>query len=140
MKKNKLVIDYDYDFDLIGIISAAKGYKLAWLINHCLQVQLIKQPDMVVGFKNNIEKKFSFYAYETRLNRLKLFRNRPTDADQGKYFLIPEFPHYDFIFLAQMEEHYTDQAILAALKTINDVQMAAYIPTEGLKSKSNFVF
>jgi hypothetical protein len=139
MKRNKLIIDYEFDFELIGIISIAKGYKLAWEFNQLLGVHLIKQPDMVVGFKNNEEKSFSYYAYETRLNRLKLFRNKPNDSDTGKYFLIPEFPHFDFIILAQMEE-YPKNDIINLVKTISSVQLAAFIPLEGLKSKSNFVF
>ena len=140
MKKNKLVIDYEFDFELIGIISTAKGYKLAWEINQLIGTRLIKQPDLVVGFKNNEEKNFSYYAYETHLNRLKLFRNKPNDPETGKYFLIPEFPHFDFIILTQMEEHHPESNILASIKAIEAIQLAAFIPLEGLKSKSNFVF
>jgi hypothetical protein len=139
MKRNKLIIDYEFDFELIGVISIAKGYKLAWEINQLLGIHLVKQPDMVVGFKNNEEKSFSYYAHETRLNRLKLFRNKPNDNEAGKYFLIPEFPHFDFIILAQMEEH-PETNIINPIKTIPAIQLAAFIPLEGLKSKSNFVF
>ena len=53
MKKSKLVIEYEYDFDLLGLTSTARGYKLAWEINQALHVQLVKQPDLAVGFKNN---------------------------------------------------------------------------------------
>src|SRR5688572_4434698 len=112
MKKSRLVIDYEFNFELIGITTPARGYKLAWEINQRLGVNLVKQPDLVVGFKNNEEKSFSFYAFQTPLNRLKLFKNKPTYApteevgastgepaekESGKYFLIPEFPHFDFI-------------------------------------------
>ena len=76
MKKSKLVIDYEFDFELIGIRSSAKGYKLAWEINNQLGIHLIRQPDLSVGFKKGEERKFSFYAHETRLNRLKLFKNK----------------------------------------------------------------
>lgn len=139
MKKSKLVIDYEFDFGLWGVTTAARGYKLAWEINHHLGIRLVKQPDLVVGFKNNEEKSFSFYAYETPLNRLKLFKNRPSDHDAGKYFLIPEFPHYDFIILAAMEEHHTHE-LLRHIRTIPAVELVASIPLDGLKSKSNFIF
>jgi hypothetical protein len=139
MKKNKLLIDYDFDFQLLGISTVAKGYKLAWDINQQLAINLIKQPDLVVGFKNNEEKSFSFYAFETPLNRLKLFKNRPLDQDTGKYFLIPEFPHYDFIILAAMEEQH-QLNLIDLLRSIPSVQLVAPIPLEGLKSKSNFIF
>lgn len=140
MKKNKLIIDYEYDFNLIGIISTAKGYKLAWELNKALGIHLVKQPDLIVGFKNNEEKAFGYYSHQTQLNRLKVFKNRPVDADTGKYFLIPEFPHFDFIILADMEEYDKAQHLVHTLKSIDSIQLAATIPLEGLKSKSNFIF
>ena len=139
MKKSKLVIDYEYDFELIGIRSSAKGYKLAWQINTALGVQLIRQPDLSVGFKNDEEKNFSFYEYETLLNRLKLFKNKPVDSDSGKYFLVPEFPHFDFIILIQMEEPVRIK-VIEQLKHISSIELVTNIPLDGLKSKSNFVF
>jgi hypothetical protein len=140
MKKSKLVIDYKFDFELLGVISSAKGYKLAWDINQALQIQLVKQPDLVVGFKNSDEKSFSYYAYETLLNRLKLFKNKPLEQDSGKYFLIPEFPHFDFIILAEMEEQDSSHQLIHSLRTIRSIELASLIPVDGLKSKLNFVF
>ncbi len=140
MKKSKLVIDYKFDFELLGLISTAKGYKLAWEINRVLGIQLVKQADLVVGFKNNEEKSFSFYSYQTQLNRLKVFKNKPSEPDAGKYFLIPEFPHFDFIILADMEEYISHQQLIHSVKSIDSVQLATTIPLEGLKSKSNFIF
>jgi hypothetical protein len=149
MKKNRLVIDYEFNFELIGITTPARGYKLAWDINQRLGVNLVKQSDLMVGFKNQEEKPFSFYAFETPLNRLKLFKNKSafaetasagasTDQESGKYFLIPEFPHFDFIILTAMEDQ-TPQQLIDLIKTIPSVQLAALIPLEGLKSKSNFI-
>jgi hypothetical protein len=139
MKKSKLIIDYEYNFELIGITTTARGYKLAWEINKRLDIHLVKQPDLVVGFRNNEEKPFYFYAFETPLNRLKLFKNKPSDQDSGKYFLIPEFPHYDFIILAAMEDH-SHASLINLIKSIPTVQLAASISMDGLKSKSNFIF
>lgn len=140
MKKSKLVIDYEFDFDLFGLTSTARGYKLAWELNQALHIELVKQPDLVVGFKNNEEKGFTFYAFETQLNRLKLFKNRPSENEPGKYYLIPEFPHFDFIILAAMKEQYTQTQLLESIKSMPSVQFAASVPLEGLKSKSNFIF
>lgn len=140
MKKSKLVIEYDYDFELLGIVSQAKGYKLAWELNQLLHVQLVKQPDLVVGFKNGEEKGFSFYSHASQLNRLKLFKNKASENEPGKYYLIPEFPHFDFIILAAMEEQYMHQKLVDLIKAIPAVQLVSAIPLEGLKSKSNFIF
>ena len=43
MRKSKLIIEYEYDFNLIGLISTAKGYKLAWELNQALGIHLVKQ-------------------------------------------------------------------------------------------------
>ena len=150
MKKSRLVIDYEFNFELIGITTPARGYKLAWEVNQRLGLSLVKQPDLMVGFKNNEEKAFSYYAFQTPLNRLKLFKNKPsfpetvsagesTEKEAGKYFLIPEFPHFDFIILAAMEEH-THQDLIELIKSVPSVQLAVSIPMDGLKSKSNFIF
>ena len=139
MKKSKLVIEYEYDFELMGIRSSAKGYTLAWQINLALGIHLIRQPDMTVGFKKGGEKNFSFYEHETRLNRLKLFKNKSVDIVSGKYFLVSEFPHFDFIILTQMEEPVRTN-LIEQLKHIPFIELVAPIPLEGLKSKSNFVF
>lgn len=140
MKKSKLVIDYEYDFELVGIRSSGKGYKLAWEINTSLGIHLVRQPDLVVGFKKAEEKKFSFYAHETRINRLKLFKNKPVDTDHGKYYLVPEFPHFDFIFLIQIDDVTQRETIANQLRQIASIEMVSSIPLEGLKSKSNFIF
>ncbi len=139
MKKSKLVIDYEFDFELLGITTAARGYKLAWDINQHLGIRLVKQPDLMVGFKNSEEKNFSFYAFQTPLNRLKLFKNKPSDQDSGKYYLIPEFPHYDFIILAAMEDKHAKE-LIQLIKKIPAVLLVASIPLNGLKSKANFIF
>ncbi len=140
MKKTKLVIDYDYDFELFGIRSAAKGYRLAWEINTKTGIHLVRQPDLMVGFKKGEERKFSFYAHETRINRLKLFKNKPADSDLGKYFLIPEFPHFDFIVLIQMDDLTVRDTFLIQLRQIPSVELTSSIALDGLKSKSNFIF
>jgi hypothetical protein len=140
MKKTKLVIEYDFDFELAGVISPLKGYKLAWEINQKLGVKLVRQPDLPVGFKNQEERYFSFYAYETRLNRLKLFKNKPIDYETGKYFLVPEFPRFDFILLTASEDVNFTSMVLQAIKEIPSIELVAPIAADSLKSRSNFVF
>lgn len=140
MKKSKLVIHYDYDFELTGIRSAAKGYKLAWDINRKLNINLVRQPDLVVGFKNHEEKHFSFYAFETRINRLKLFKNKPVDYETGKYFLVPEYPRFDFIILTDSDNTDFNDMVITSLREIPSIELLASIPTSTLKSKANFIF
>ena len=140
MKKNKLIVDYEIDFDAFGIISSAKGYKLAWEINKQLGVHLVKQDDLVVGLKKNLEKSFPHFSFETPLKRLKLLRNRPVDESSGKYFLVPEFPHFDFIILARLNELDLNEPLIGMLRQIPAVELVSGFDLANLKSKTNFVF
>jgi hypothetical protein len=140
MKKTKLIINYDYDFELTGIISTLKGYRLAWEINRKLGVTLVRQPDLAVGFKNQEEKLFSFYAYETRINRLKLFKNKPVDYEIGKYFLVPEFPRFDFIILTSSQDAGFNTMVNQSLKEIPSIDWVNPLSVASLKSKDNFIF
>jgi hypothetical protein len=140
MMKTKLHIEYDYDFELVGIRSATKGYRLAWELNNALGIHLVRQPDLEVEFKKGEEKSFSFYAHEGRLNRLKLFKNKPVDGEHSKYCLVPEFPHFDFIFLMQMDDQTQREMLITKLKELPSVELVAPISIDGLKSKSNFIF
>ncbi|QOI98471.1 MAG: IPExxxVDY family protein [Flammeovirgaceae bacterium] len=140
MKKNKLVIEYAYNFKLTGIASTAKGYKLAWAINRQTGFRLVRQPDLAVGFKKEGEKYFNFFAYETRLNRLKLFKNKPVDQTAARHLLVPEFPHFDFILLTQAEEPGFTAMVVEKVRNLPMVELVAPIPLESLKSKVNFIF
>ncbi|NBW37232.1 MAG: IPExxxVDY family protein [Cytophagia bacterium] len=93
MKKTKLVVDYDFDFVLLGLASSFKGYKLAWELNNSLGLHLVKKEDILMGFKGNIERSFSCHVHQTNTRFIRLIRNKPQETDGGKYFLAPEYPH-----------------------------------------------
>ncbi|HEY8513228.1 MAG TPA: IPExxxVDY family protein [Cyclobacteriaceae bacterium] len=136
MKKRKLVIEYDFDFDVYGIISSAKGYRLAWELNQYLGVHLVKEPDITVGFRKNVHIGFAHYSFETHASTLKLLRNKTADGG-GRYYLAPEFPHFDFIVLSRFHD---GDNILEQLRQVPSVELAAAVAKDELKSKSNFVF
>lgn len=140
MKKSKLFVEYEIDFDAFGIMSSVKGYKLAWEINKRLGVHLVKQDDHVIGFKKNIEKSFPYFSFETPLNRLKLLKNRPAEESGGKYSLIPEFPHFDFIILARLSAHLLKDPLSELLRQIPSVELVSPFNIDTLKSRTNFVF
>ncbi|MBK5279406.1 MAG: IPExxxVDY family protein [Bacteroidia bacterium] len=140
MKKSRLEIEYTYDFELIGLISSAKGYRLAWEINKLLGVRLVKQPDLVIQAKKKSVLNYAFFASGSNVNQLKLFRNKPNEIDSVRGLLIPEFPHLDFILLAQGDEHMEINRLQELLSNIPSIELVAFIPLAALKSKENFIF
>ena len=140
MKKKRLEIEYSFDFELLGVISSAKGYKLAWDINMTLASRLVKQKDLVIHLKSNTVASYSYYSFENEVNTLKLFRNKPNEADLVKNLLVPEFPHYDYIILTRGEEHQSSNRLQELLRNNPSIELVAFIPLDALKSKENFIF
>jgi hypothetical protein len=140
MKKKRLDIDYSYDFELIGIISPLKGYKLAWEINNRLGVKLIRENDLQITFKNRSEGNFSYFSYQVEGNMLKLFRNKPNEQEASKNILVPEYPHFDFILMTQSDDMGKSNRLQEVLRTIPSIELVAFIPLDALKSKDHFIF
>jgi hypothetical protein len=140
MKKTKLVIEYDFDFALIGITTALKGYKLAWELNRQLSIQLVKKEDILVGVKGGMERAFAAHAHETQFRFVKLIKNKPQDAESIKYYLAPEYPHFDYLLVVRDTEQSFAANILEGIRKIPSVELAAFIPLDTLKTKENFIF
>ncbi len=140
MKKSRLDIEYTYDFELLGLTSSAKGYRLAWEINKLLGVRLVKQPDLIIQEKQKPSFSYSHFASGGHANRLKLFRNKANESDTSKHLLVPEFPHLDYILLTEGEEHMEINRLQELLNNIPSIELVAFIPLAALKSKDNFIF
>ncbi len=140
IKKNKLEIDYSYDFELIGLRTATKGYRLAWELNGALGWHLTRQEDLDVQTKNGEHHRFSHYAYDSGAGAVRLFRNKPTESDTAHAVLVPEFSHYDYVIYRQTNDTPQDNRLQEVLRNIPSIELAAFIPLDALKTKDVFIF
>ncbi len=140
IKKNKLEIEYSYDFELLGVRTSLKGYKLAWELNKILKINLAKQEDLVIHFKKGQLASYDHYSFRTVLNDFHLFRNRPIEAENAIPPLVPEYPHFDFIIMTQSEENLGGNRLQEYLRVIPSIDWVTLIPLTALKSKDNFIF
>ena len=134
------MVEYDFDFLLVGITTSLKGYKLAWELNRQLALQLEKKEDIYVKFKGNVERNFANHTYETPTRLIKLMRNKPVDLDTGKHYLAPEYPHFDYLLMVRETERPVNENLIETIRKIVSVELAAFIPLETLKAKENFIF
>ncbi len=139
IRKKKLKIEYSFDFELLGISTSLKGYKLAWHLNKILNVRLVKKENLVIHLKKG-KVGHDHYSFITPLNCLHLFRNRPSDAENTVSVLLPEFPHFDYILMTQSEENLSGNRLQEYLRQVPSVELAALIPLSALKSKETFIF
>lgn len=139
MKKSRLEIEYNYDFELLGLSSSARSYKLAWDINRALNVNLIKKEDLKMSTRDG-EYFFAFYSHQSAVNTVNLFRNRSNESDTKSIFLVPEHPHLDYIVYSRGNDDVKGSRLQELLREIPSIELVAFIPLAALKSKDNFIF
>jgi len=136
MKKRRLEVDFAYDFELMGLISSARGYKLAWELNHSLGINLARRENLQMTTKEG-DFFFTFFEHQSSLNTVKLFRNR---ANEGDSFLIPDHSHLDYILYTKGDEDVGSNRLQEVLRNIPSIELVAFLPLAALKSKDNFIF
>ena len=140
MAKNRLVIDPDYDFELYGIITAIKEYKLAWELNNRLEIHLIKQPDIELEFIKEGPLIISNYRYEKDNSIFKLIRNKSSDQPDNKViYLLPELQKFDYFLLIHSQLSDINE-ITTKIKDISLVDFVSHFDVSGIKSKENLIF
>ena len=140
MKKKRLDIEYTFDFELYGIISTVKAYKLAWELNNALGSKLVKSEDYSIVNKNKAVNNYLHYAQIGEVNSLRLFKNKPNEESSAKDFLVPEHPHFDFILLTHGEAFADSNRLQQLLRNIPSIELVAFIPLAALKTKEYFIF
>lgn len=94
-KIHKLKVEFDDDFQLIGIASHENDYRLTWALNKHLNLNLIKTKNLEINHpKHKINIAYSMYFYEDDMEYLTyaLISNK---SEKG--FLLPEYKNIDFI-------------------------------------------
>lgn len=143
MKINKLNFDPEYDeFELIGIVSSIKEYKLAWLINKVLNIKLVKEPDIIFNFINDAKISVSNYLYKMEYGNFRFLRNRASEVTNVKLpFLLPELKQYDYLIkLEQISYAFPAENVVDLLKSVNQILFIQELSVNKLKSKENLIF
>ena len=139
---NKLVLEYEYDFELLGLVSSAKEYKLCWAINRCLGLSLSKQQDTRFDFSNEEYMLVSYFEETTEHWAIRLFKNKAVEFEKAKKpFLLPEKIEYDFFLQIEGEFEKCDlDEVKRKLTDLYLVQMINTVDTENLPSRENLIY
>lgn len=140
MKKRRLDVEFDYNFHLLGISSAVKGYKLAWQVNQQLHIHLVKTDDLALQHKTLGALTYQQYHHTSPAFTIKLFRNKANENDQPKYALVPEHAFLDYILMSQGDDFFDYNRLQQLLREIPSVELVTFLPLASLKSKDNFIF
>jgi hypothetical protein len=142
MKTSKLIVEYDYDFEVLAIISSVKDYKLAWAINKSLNISLCKTSDVCLDFIKAGTLLISNFIFETEYTTFRLLRNKSYEFTKiDKPYLLPELKEYDYIIKISGEHtSLSAKNTLERLKNLTVVEYIKQIDINTLKSKENLIF
>ncbi|APD06628.1 hypothetical protein UJ101_01100 [Flavobacteriaceae bacterium UJ101] len=145
-------IEDEVDFEVIGVRSVLPEYKLAYHLNQCLGVKLVRWEndlDLVVKdkavnfatyqyFDEEDQKEFCLLKNNT-LNKVvekeaTLFEE---NIKEEKSFLIPELSEFDFIL--KVYGYNTDE-LVNKIKKITNIQIIKTMEVSNIKSIHHLIF
>ncbi|HXH18296.1 MAG TPA: IPExxxVDY family protein [Chitinophagales bacterium] len=139
MSRLTLHVDYDFNFELIAIISSLRDYRLCWHINRNLRLDLSRKPDLeITNVKKRIQAYFPFYTHEDEINFLKYYFIGNKSAGTC---LIPEIKEADY-FLMLRGDAAGDFKIelLRQLRPLDCIEAAFEADVLRIRSKQNLIF
>lgn len=141
MKTFTLDLEYEFDFDLFGLISSTRDYTLAWALNRALRLRLVRQPDLSLPLLHGGCLLFSYYLYATEALTLRLFRNRSVAPSVlKKPYLAPDFREYDYLLsISNGTGALAAEALVPRLLALDKVQYVGQLDPNTLKYKENLL-
>ena len=127
--------DY-YDFELIGISSHEKNYRLAWAMNKGMGWKLARMKDIVINGKHETSSHAQFqFAHPVEQTIVTLIDNKTEDG-----FLLPELHQFDYVL--KIEDAYTDidDLFYKRLRSVSFVLAVHSLDISKLKSRQNLVY
>ena len=139
MKVHKLFTEYSYDFRLLGLSTAVKEFKLAWLINQALTIRLVKESDIVIESLKSNNLIISNYSFFTEHSCIRLLKNKNVDYQTAtKTYLIPEVRHLDYLLI--LDGTLNASEVFEKIKPIPIIAHLEVVDVLKLKSKENLIF
>jgi len=135
-KSIKLDFEPNFDFILIGFVSSEPLYKMSWLINEMLEIQL-KECSSIKEYntKRQLVQEYPMFQFKTENeSTFQLFHNKST---QG--YLIEEQKQVDYWLKIENSEIIM-QELLKKLKGLKNVNLAFEVKPGSLKSKLRLLF
>jgi hypothetical protein len=140
MKKTKLYIEPTFDFELIGLVSPVKDYKMAWLINREMDLDLVKSEDLQIEFLSSPRLEISQYSLSLPNGFIQLLKNKALNTSQQLAYLIPELRNLDYFLLIQDDTHQTSITTFVDHLSRNPfIQSVVRLDISKIKSKENLL-
>lgn len=131
-----LEITEDFGFDLIGLSSHERDYRLAWSLNRNMGWKLTRLEDLMCETKRGISSYPQFrYLNLTDQTVITLIDNKTQEG-----LFLPELSQFDYVLKIENSRDPLDDHFLRKLKRTPFLMTAFQVDVEKLKSKRNLLF
>jgi hypothetical protein len=138
LKKFALDITDEEETLFYGLLSNEKVSRLAWLLNHSLEINLARV-DYIEWYNESEREYFYFnkFIYNDELNHLTytLFAN----SDESKILFTELRAMQYFILIEGALSFFDEKLFLKQVKTISEIQLVSLIDQSRLKQKVNLI-
>jgi hypothetical protein len=138
LKKFALDITDEEETLFYGLLSNEKVSRLAWLLNHSLEINLARV-DSIEWYNESEREYFYFnkFIYNDELNHLTytLFAN----SDESKILFTELRAMQYFILIEGGLSFFDEKLFLKQVKTISEIQLVNLIDQTRLKQKVNLI-
>lgn len=159
MLSHKLLLDeVEEDYLLIAIHSSLEDYKIAYFLNRCLQINLIRARQDLDFNHGEVQALYPLFIYKepAKYRNYFLIKNKfkgpvkrvissgslfsEEDVTSRNSFLIPEYKEVDYFF--KVDEDLTQeefQVLINKISGIPNIQTIYEVDHTQLKSKNNLI-
>ena len=136
----ELNIDYHCDFELFGIQSNAKEFKLAWHLNKVLGIELVKSKDIVFNYVTLPTLVISNFTFITPHTSFILLKNKSL-SDAETHFLLPEHHNIEYFLMIKNESDTFDPSLCVTnIAHIPIIKACNRVDIDKLTNKENLIF
>lgn len=124
---------------LLGIVAPVKDYQFSWHINQAMGFNFRVNNNLEIELKKK-GRNYYFPIFEYAVDGCCLVHYLYNNHNDGE-FLLPEFKHLDFLWLAKGEEMENDElsALQQSLKLLPGVQLVNEMTHEKIKNKQHLI-
>jgi hypothetical protein len=128
-------IDQEFDFEIVGITSQEKDYRLVWSLNLQLGWNFERDVDHAVLTKqgDSIHSRFTYTEDDGKII-FTLLSNKGSDG-----FLLPEFSRFDYVMIIDGASQLQLEELLREARKAKFVLAALSLDTAKMKSKYNLI-
>lgn len=140
LNNQDLTEEFFDDTRLLGIMAPVRDYQFCWQLNNLLGMDFRINHDVEIQLKRK-KRDYFFSVFEYGEPTGSLCHYLYNNQFDGEY-LLPEFRHFDFIWLMKgdiVRDEMLQQTILS-IKNIPGVQLVTELAHEKIKNKEHLVF